>query len=281
MDTVARRILLALIPILIFGGIGGWMWYDRHASEAPEPPPSDGGFVEEPYDSDPDEEAGALTEEPSAQAAQPQPPAEEETPPETATPTEASDTEILAALDEMLPAPIAALFRVKGHPLRAVVQLMDSLAHGERPLPLLTSLQPKEAFTAAPDTDGRLIITAAAIARYKIVEVLLEKADAKALAALYRKAEPLLQRECEAIGYQDTPVRKLLTDACSTILSLPDFDFEPTLVKRGPGLYAYEDPAFEGLNDAQKLCVRLGWRNCQRLKRLVNDFAAELELYRQ
>ena len=99
------------------------------------------------------------------------------------------------------------------------------------------------------------------------------------MAALYQKAEPLLQRECEVIGYQDTPVRKLLTDACSTILSLPDFDFEPTLVKRGPGLYAYEDAAFEGLNDAQKLCVRLGWRNCQRLKHLTNDFAAELGLY--
>ncbi len=276
MDIITRRILLALIPILIFGGIGGWVWYDYRTTAAPnEPKPSvEAPFEGEPYDSDPDEEAGALTAEPSQPEGQDAP---AETP-EKAAPAEATEAEVLAELDKMLPAPLAALLRAGDHPLRMVVQLMDALAHGERPLPLLASLQPKEAFTADNGADGRLVVSAAAIARYQIAAFLLDIFDARAMAALYRKAEPLLQRECEAIGYQDTPVRKLLTDACTTILSLPDFDFEPTLVKRAPGLYTYEDAAFEGLNDAQKLCVRLGWRNCQRLKRLTNDFASELGL---
>ena len=279
MDTITRRVILALIPVLIFGGIGTWVWLERRAPETPpDPPPPVVAFPHEegePYDSDPDEEAGALTAEETAVQAD----SSAETADQPA-PAAATEEEVLAALETLLPAPVAALLRAQERPLRAVVQLMDAIAHGERPLPLLAELQPKEAFTAASGADGRLVVSAAAIARYQIAALLLDKLDARAMAACYSRAEPLLQRECEAIGYQDISVRQLLTDACSTILSLPDFDFEPTLVRRAPGLYTYEDAAFEGLNDAQKLCVRLGWRNCQRLKRLTNDFAAELGLYR-
>lgn len=284
---LARRIILILIPLLIFGGLGGWLWYDRSHPQQPagageEIQPA--GEMELPYDNtpDPDEEGGVeVAEQPGTPPPAPVESVDDLPGKDTPDRKALTEAEVLQAASDACKAPLWMQLLAFEKPLRTAVQVIDAIAHGERPLDALSSLRPKSPFTASPDAEGRLVLDAAALARFQMIAVLLENADARALASLYTQAEPLLQRECQAMGYQDIQIRTLLTDACSTILAIPDFDFEPTLVMRAPGLYTYEDDTFQRLNDAQKLFVRLGHINCRRLKQLCNDFADELQLYKE
>ena len=169
----------------------------------------------------------------------------------------------------------------QSRPLRRFVAALDAVALGKRPLEPLDFLRPESAFSA--DKQGRHCLqSAASQERFAAPLQLFCSMSPAAMAKLYFFLEPALQEACDGLGYRDKAVRSLLTEACTVLLSTPIPEEEPTLVAGvKTGIYYWQHPELEALNDAQKLFLRLGSKNATLARRQLEAIANELQLYQQ
>jgi hypothetical protein len=166
-------------------------------------------------------------------------------------------------------------------PLRRFVAALDAVALGKRPLEPLDFLRPENPFTATKQGQ-RWLQSDASRERFTDPVQLFCDMPASALAKLYRFLEPALQEACNGLGYRDKAVRDLLTEAFTVLLSTPIPEEEPALVAGvKAGIYYWQHPELEALNDAQKLLLRLGGKNTALLRRQLEAIANELQLYQQ
>jgi len=169
----------------------------------------------------------------------------------------------------------------QSRPLQRFVAALDAVALGKRPLDPLDFLRPEKGFSAEK-LGQSWRQSAASQERFSACVALFCGISPAAAAKLYRFLEPALQTACNNLGYRDRPVRGLLTEAVTVLLSTPLLEEEPLLtagVKKG--IYYWQHPELEKLNDAQKLFLRLGNRNSALVRKQLEDLATELQLYQQ
>mgnify|MGYP004654302209 FL=1 len=188
-----------------------------------------------------------------------------------------NEEQVLRQAASLSDSPLWAKWLAQDNACRRLLRAMDDIAQGQRPVAALDFMAVPQPFSAQQNADGALAISPAAIARYQpIAEVILAIPPEKWVQC-YLLAEPLLQEQYRQMGSRE-PVRTLLASFCNAILEIPDFNYEPELVRMNGGLYQYKDPAFEQLTDGQKLIIRLGCRNCARIRQLCQAIADELKL---
>ncbi|MBR6470802.1 MAG: DUF3014 domain-containing protein [Victivallales bacterium] len=164
-------------------------------------------------------------------------------------------------------------------PVMRIVKAIDAVANGERPVAALDFLRTDTAFTARRNANGEWTPTAETYARYQDIVDFVASIPPQEIAKWFEMAEPVLQQSCRQLGYQDKSIRELLAEAIQTILDVPQFSTDPALVPTGTtGTYHFVDPAFEQLNDAQKLLVRLGPENCAKIQAKCRAIADALNL---
>lgn len=208
---------------------------------------------------------------------------EQTTPTETATETKQrpipTDAELSQAAALLSSNPLIKLALSQDAPLELLVKAMDMLACGESPTSLFGFIGDFKPFRAAVGSDGYLAATKETTSRFNSLVSAITSIPPKNAAEWYLTAEPRLQAILDELGYTDAPARQKLTQAITTILQIPDFDFNPELVESRGNIYDYKDDAFATLNDAQKAIVRLGYANCANIKAFAKAIASELMLF--
>ena len=122
--------------------------------------------------------------------------------------------------------------------------------------------------------------------RYSAFVRWAESLDMKQVAALYRRLYPQFQRAYEELGYPGRYFNDRVVDVIDHLLETPSLD-EPVAVKlpdiKGPiqptrpwVMIEFADPSTEARTAGQKLLLRMGKDNAQRLKAKLLELRAAL-----
>lgn len=153
-----------------------------------------------------------------------------------------------------------------------------SLSLGESPRPWLGFLAPGRRFAAAARGDGH-VVSPQAYARYDAFADAVASVDARALAAVYRGAHPVLDQAYRAFGHPDG-LDQALARALERLLAAPVPEGEVELVRRGGAVsrWAFADPELERLTELDKHMLRLGPRNARLVQGKARELAGALGL---
>jgi hypothetical protein len=162
--------------------------------------------------------------------------------------------------------------------VRRFVVAVDNVAEGRSPRRHVGFLAPSGSFLVEGDveSDAPVLADPVNFRRYDVVVSALESLDVDECARLYTSFEPMLDQAYAELGYPERSFRERLGAAASELLSTPIVPDRPRLlpmVRR----FEYEDPALEGLSDAQKHLLRMGPRNVDRLQRVLRELVGAIE----
>jgi hypothetical protein len=126
------------------------------------------------------------------------------------------------------------------------------------------------AFVAEPlDGENAFVLGEDNYARYSPFVDLLQNAGTDDLIDAYRRFYPLLQEAYVGLGYPDRYFNDRVIEVIDHLLQTPE-PAEPPRLARPHVLYVYADPELEALSAGQKLLLRMGNANADRVKdRLV------------
>ena len=110
-------------------------------------------------------------------------------------------------------------------------------------------------------------------ARYDPFVDMAASIDPETIAATYRRFYPLLQNAYTEIGYPDGYFNDRVVDVIDHLLLTPQPN-GPILLVRPHVLYKYADVKLEALSSGQKLMIRMGPKNAEKIKRVLRDLRA-------
>ena len=180
-----------------------------------------------------------------------------------------SDAEVYQRLLALNWHPGLANLFVSEELLRNLVVQVDNIAQGQLASahPLLHPLSDR--FSVAPGQP--LLLTEHSFARYQPYVQLLESVPPQQIVALFNRYEPLLQQAFAELGYPDNLFKNRLLQAIDVLLATPDVKY-PIALEQPSVMYQFADPQLEQLPAPQKLMLRLGPDNQQRLNVLLQRY---------
>jgi hypothetical protein len=270
----ARHIALIAGLLVAIAGAGGTLWW-LYRAKPPAPAPyveAPAAAPEAPPASAPLADAGPKHPiEPLAAASAPQPlPALEQ-----------SDAVVQAALADLLGRQgVMAFLHVDGFVRRAVVTI-DNLARPHA-APRLWPVQPTPGRLQRVVAGDAELIAPDNAKRYAPFVALVASVGPSQAAALYRRLYPLFQQAYAELGYPRGHFNDRLVEVIDHLLAAPEPKQPPavrlTEVKgevpstRPWVRYEFVDPQLESLSSGQKIMVRIGTTNAQRLKAWLGGF---------
>lgn len=243
--------------ILLGGGAVLWWWFSSRAQE-PVDPDAAAEVVEEPAAADP--APAPATAEPAAEA--PAPPALSE--------SDSLVRDMVGALSQhaewlawLVPEELALNF----------VRAVGAVAYDEPPQSSLEPLRPEEGFSVVR-RGQRFYPAETSHRRYDLAVEVFDSIDVAGAVGAYERLAPLFEQAHSALGlpneFGDT-----LELAVTKLLATPTPDAPPELRLRVIS-FEYVDPGLEGLNPAQKLLLRLGPDNGDRVRAKVRELYGAL-----
>jgi hypothetical protein len=133
------------------------------------------------------------------------------------------------------------------------------LVHKAMPVP-----RPQEKFRAVEAGD-ELVIDPASYARYDAYARSIAELDVETLVASFHRARPLLEQAYAGLGYAPEKFDNAVIRALDRIIATPEVEDPPVVVPVG-GIYKFADPDLEQLAPAQKLLLRMGPDNAERVR---------------
>jgi hypothetical protein len=149
--------------------------------------------------------------------------------------------------------------------------VLENAARGEYPRRQLAYLIPKGQF-AVIERDGRLFVDPANFARYDGLVSTLDAVDPRQFARLLTFLMPLVDEAIAELGATGN-AQSLLAAGMVRVLDVPILT-EDIEVVRPNVFYVYADPDLEQRGALQKLLLRTGPANVQRVQAWVRRFAA-------
>lgn len=252
--------------VLVALGGGGFLWW-RSQQEPPAPvaaaPPAPARPVFQPP-ATPDVAAPPAIqhpiEPPPARPARPLPDLAE------------SDQYIERALAELLgKKPVASMLALDGF-ARRFVATVDNLGN-ERAQTQLWPVNPMAGNFLTETRGETRVVAPRNDARYAAFVRLAQGVDVERAAGLYRRLYPLFQQAYEELGYPNKYFNDRVVEVIDHLIATPEVA-GPVRVKlveveggtRPGGLYQFEDPALERLTAGQKILLRMGRENAEKLK---------------
>ena len=173
---------------------------------------------------------------------------------------------------------------------RRFVATVDNLGREQAPSALWPVVPTPGRFTVE-DQPGGAVIAHDNAARYTPLVLLAGTLDAGNAAKLYRRMYPLLQQAYRELGYGDRYLNDRVVEVIDLLLQTPEPADPPRLqlveVKGSvPSIrpwvrYEFADPGLERLAAGQKILVRVGPVNQQRLKGKLRELREQLVLGQQ
>ena len=158
---------------------------------------------------------------------------------------------------------------------RQMAALVQGAAAGPTPLRFLAPLRPSGRFEVVERQD-RTVIAPETHARYDAMTSVITSLDATALAGAYRTLSPRLEDAHDELGTPDASFDGSLRRVLDQLVATPVPSGPLRVVPRG-GVYAFEDPALEGLSPVQKLLLRSGPDNARRIQAQLAAFRTALD----
>ncbi len=118
----------------------------------------------------------------------------------------------------------------------------------------------------------------ATYARWDSHTTALVSVDPKELAQLYVNVKVLFDQAYGELGHPNGDFDEAIVKAISTLAETPRFDTEPTLIRKQPGFYEYEDQAMRTLLPVQKQFLLMGPDNRRRVLAWLRELANDLDL---
>ncbi|SMF56437.1 Protein of unknown function [Alteromonadaceae bacterium Bs31] len=111
--------------------------------------------------------------------------------------------------------------------------------------------------------------------RYDSHIELLSKLDIGAMSALYQRFYPLMQQAHQELGEGPEQFHTAMLSAIDMLLATPQLEGEPELVLVSVQ-YQFLDPKLEALPNAQKMMLRLGQSNGEKMRAFFTELRAQL-----
>ena len=278
-----KRILIAL-PVIVAGGL---VWYFWQGAPGPTTPDEPVFTVIQP---EPDEIENTSAEAEVAEIDEY--PIEEELPvaePEAPLPElNESDPEVREVAVELIGESAVSEYLVTDDVISRLVVTIDNLTARKVPANLLPVAPPDGTLETTEDTDPQNPLKTPqgdVIRQYRLDPVnerrytpyvaLLESLDAGLVAAQYQTYEPLFQQAYEQMGYPDADFTTRLLDVLDEMLAAPPTPAALRLIKP-EAYYLFADPALEALPAGQKVMIRMGNENADRVKAKLRELRSAL-----
>lgn len=123
--------------------------------------------------------------------------------------------------------------------------------------------------------DGKWTLDAANYRRYQPLIGLVESVDPQQAVAVYVRLYPLFQEAYVKLGYPTAYFNDRLIAVFDHLLRTPQA-LDPIRLVRPKYYYHYADPALEALSAGQKMILRTGPTNAERIKQLLKTYRQEL-----
>lgn len=278
------RLGLGVLALLIAAAAGfAWYWWTtQHAPQPVAQAPVPAAVQTAPVQPPAEPEAPAAP----TQSNEPQNPVEEPEAPQPALPALAdSDALVGQALKDLLGAQRAEGFLQLDGFVRRTVATVDNLAREQAPA-RLWPVHPMPGRFTVQETGGVPQIAPANAARYEAFVALAESVPVDAAARLYMRLYPLFQVAYEELGFPGKYFNDRLVAVIDHLLAAPEPQ-APVAVHlvqvsgQVPSLrpwvrYEYADPQLQALSAGQKIMVRVGQANEQRLKAVLAQLRARV-----
>lgn len=242
-----------VVPVVVAAGVGVALYYGRK-QQAPEP--------EEQVQTEPAPSTEPLIRNPVE-------PAEEVEPlPEL----NASDPALRDSLTSLFGRALEQIL-VPENIARNIVVTVDNLPRKKLNMqraPVKTTpgefaARGMDEFTLSPDN----------FSRYTPIVKLMQSADAKQLADLYRRYYPLFQQAYVDLGYPDGYFNDRLVEVIDHLLETPDVKGPIALTRPGV-FYEFADPSLEARSAGQKILLRIGSENAATVKEKLRELRREV-----
>lgn len=158
--------------------------------------------------------------------------------------------------------------------VRRYVVAVSDVARGASPRQQLPFMVPDRAPTVRA-TSGRLLMSAVSWRRYDALTATFSSLDPAGVARLHVELRPLIERAWAELGLRDTTYDEALARAFGRLLAVrvPEGAVEVT---PSAAVYAFADPALEGLGAVEKHLVRMGPGNARRLQAHLRELASAM-----
>lgn len=158
--------------------------------------------------------------------------------------------------------------------IRRFVATVDNIASGENPMGNLKFLAPEKPFQIRKEND-RLIPDPGNYSRFdKIVNIFAET-NTETVISLFQELKPLMNQAYAEMGYPEKRFDDTLMQAIDILLKTPMSRF-PVYLEKKVLTYAFVDPDLEALSPAQKLLIRAGQENMQKIKEKLYQLKGKL-----
>jgi hypothetical protein len=175
--------------------------------------------------------------------------------------------------EDGVPASLKSWLRQK-ELVRTVVAVVDAIARGESPAPLLPFLAPAEKFQVM-ERDGELRMDPQGFRRFEPLVNAFTAVPDRTWITWYRTLRPTLEKAFRELGYPGITFAQRLRQAGAQLLRTPQFT-DRIALERKVMSYALADPGLEALTPAQKHMLRLGPVNAERVRKKLRALGAQL-----
>ena len=253
-----------IVVALVLLGMAGYLLLHRQAE--PLPPPQE--FIPPPRAATPAPVPAPIPVEPAIAH-----PLAEASSAEALPDLEHSDAAIFKALRAILGKKWKDLLLPEAL-IRNFVATVDNLPRPYLPARVVPLKRVPGAFITS-GTGDELSIGTANRERYTLYIGLLESVDSARLVALYRQYYPLFQRAYVELGYPKAYFNDRLVAAIDDLLAAPNID-EPIRLVQPKVLYHYADESIEARSAGQKIMIRMGRENAERLKTKLREIRQQV-----
>ena len=253
--------------------------YKPLAEDPPPPPPIPAVVIEQPEPVLPEPVEEVIEVEPEPEIV-------EETivlPPLTE-----SDTMVLDSLSGLAGEASVMRFVVSDNVVSRFVASVDALTSRQVPGQIMAVQDLAGEFVATaneqPDTVIRntegdpipqYVLNPANYQRYEPHVEMFEALDTQELVSLYQGYAPLSQQAYVDLGYPEGDFEARLIEVIDSLLSTPEMT-EPLALIKPEAFYLFADPDLEVLPAGQKILLRMGPMNAQRVKAKLREIRAAL-----
>ena len=175
-----------------------------------------------------------------------------------------SDDSFVAALAALLGRGDFGRWLVPQDLIRRIVVTVDNLPRKTVPQ-RMSPLKPVEGTFTVELAGGSPVVAAVNAQRYESLLQILDSTDAAQLVAAYVHWYPRFQEAYRELGYPNAYFNDRLVEAIDTLLATPA-SVGPLTVAQPKVLWEYADPRLEALPAGQKILLRMGPENADRVK---------------
>lgn len=159
--------------------------------------------------------------------------------------------------------------------IRHFVVTIDNMTNKKIPQRYAFTKKPPGKFMVSEPEADLLLLDPRNYQRYKHFIYLAETLNTKALTAFYFKSYPLFQQAYAELGYTDQLFNDRFIFVINHLLQTPDVH-DPIKLVRPKVFYQFADPDLESRSAGQKIILRIGYDNAQRVKAKLLDLRTAL-----